>query len=66
MLVYDKERTICDIIKNKNRMELQVYVEGLRSYFLQGKPDLKKLAMYAKKLGISSKVMDVVTVYMKP
>lgn len=66
VLVYDKERTICDIIKNKNRIETQVYVEGLQNYFLNGKPDYKKLSEYAKKLGVSQKVMDVVLLYSKP
>ena len=66
VLVYDKERTICDIIKNQNRIEMQVYLEGLQSYFLQGKPDYKKLSEYAKKLGISKKVMQVAMLYMKP
>ena len=57
---------ICDIVKNKNRIEQQVYIEGLQNYFLNGKPDLKKLARYAKKLGIQQKVMDVAMLYMKP
>ena len=66
VLVYDKERTICDIIKNKNRIEQQVYIEGLQNYFLRGKPDLKKLARYAKTLGIQKKVMDIVMLYLNP
>lgn len=66
VLVYDKERTICDIIKNKNRIEQQVYIEGLQNYFLKGKPELKKLARYAKKMGIQQKVMDIVMLYVNP
>lgn len=66
VLVYDKERTVCDIIKNRNRIEMQVYTEGIQSYFLQGKPNLKKLSEYAKLLGISDKVMDVVLLLAKP
>ena len=66
VIVYDKERTICDIIKNKNRIETQVYLEGLRSYFLNGKPNLKKLSQYAKEMGISLKVMDIALLYSKP
>lgn len=66
VMVYDKERTICDIIKNRNRIEMQVYLEGLRSYFLNGKPNLGKLSEYAKKMGISQKVMDVVLLYSMP
>ena len=66
VIVYDKERTVCDILKNKNRIELQVYSEGLRSYFLNGKPNLKKLSQYAKELGISQKMMDVAMLFSTP
>lgn len=66
VIVYDRERTICDIIKNKNRIEMQVYLEGLRSYFLEGKPNFKKLSQYAREMGISQKVMDVALLYSKP
>lgn len=66
VLVYDKERTICDIIKNKNRIEQQVYIEGLQNYFLKGKPNMQKLARYAKTLGIQKKVMEIVMLYMNP
>lgn len=64
--VYDKERTICDIIKNKKRIEPQVYIEGLQNYFLYGKPELHKLAHYAKLLGIQQTVMDIAMLYLKP
>lgn len=66
VLVYDKERTICDIIRNKNRIEAQVYLEGLQNYFLNGKPNLRKLSEYAKKLGMQRKVADLVQMYVKP
>lgn len=64
--VYDPERTICDIIKNKNRIDPQVYITGLQSYFLNGKPQLRKLSKYSKKLKVQEKVMSIVELYMKP
>ncbi|MBE6114962.1 MAG: hypothetical protein E7191_07785 [Erysipelotrichaceae bacterium] len=64
--VYDKERTICDIIKHKNRIDPQVYVQGLQSYFLNGDPDFRKLSKYSKLLNIQSKVMDIIELYMRP
>lgn len=64
--VYDKERTVCDIIKNRNRIEAQVYLEGIQSYFLKGKPNLRKLFEYAQKLNLSKKVMEVVSLYTSP
>jgi predicted transcriptional regulator of viral defense system len=64
--VYDKERTICDIIKNKNRIDQQVYIQGLQNYFLNGHPNMIKLSKYAKALNIQRKVMDIISLYMKP
>lgn len=66
VLVYDEERTICDIIKNKNRIDQQVNIQGLQNYFLHGHPNMRKLSKYAKALNIQRKVMDIITLYMKP
>lgn len=64
--VYDIERTICDIVKNKNRIEQQIYVQGLQNYFLYGTPNLRKLAKIAKRLNIQEKLMEIIELYMKP
>lgn len=64
--VYDRERTICDIIKNKNRIDQQVYIQGLQNYFLHGHPHMRKLSKYAKALNIQRKVMEIIALYMKP
>ena len=62
---FDKERTICDFIKNRDQIEMQVYVEVLQNYF-NGKVKLNKLSNYARKLGVNDKVEQVVTLMMKP
>ena len=64
--VYDRERTICDIIKNKNRIDQQVYIQGLQNYFLYGHPNMRKLSKYAKALNIQRKVLEIIALYMKP
>lgn len=63
--VYDKERTICDLVKNKNRIELQSYGQGLQTYFMTGKPKLRKLLKYARQLKVENKLRDIVALYMK-
>ena len=57
--VYDMERTICDIIKNKNRMDIQVYNFALKEYVRKKEKRLHILMDYAKKLGIERKVRDL-------
>ena len=54
--VYDIERSICDIIKNKNKLDLELYNKAIRNYFYSKTKDTNKLYDYAKKLGIYDKV----------
>lgn len=62
---YDKERTLCDIIRNKDRIELQVYTEVIQNYF-NGKVKLNNLSRYARAMGMSKKVAEIVVLMMKP
>ena len=54
--IYDRERCICDIIKNKNRMDIQVFQMALRTYFSGSDKNIHKLMEYARIMGISDKV----------
>ena len=64
VLTYDKERTVCDIIKSKDRIELQIYTEVIQEYF-KNKPNIKRLYNYATSLGIDDKVKDIIYLMMK-
>ena len=57
--VYDMERTICDIIRNKNKMDIQIYNYALKEYVRRKDKRLPVLMEYAKKLGIEKKVRDL-------
>lgn len=56
--VYDLERTICDIIKNKNRLDQEVVNKVIREYFYSNNKNVLKLYEYAKKLKIYDKVRN--------
>ena len=56
--VYDIERCICDIIRSKNRMDLELIKHSVREYIKRKDKDLVKLSLYAEKLGIKEVVMD--------
>ena len=45
--VYDKERTILDIIKDKDRIDVQVFSKVIKSYFTSKEKNLLKLSKYA-------------------
>lgn len=54
--VYDLERTICDVIKNKNRLDQELVNKALRKYFYSKEKNTLKLYEYAKKMKIYKKV----------
>lgn len=53
--VYDKERCICDLIRDKNQIDLQIYSQALRDYF-KSRPNNRKLLMYGKLFRIEDKI----------
>ena len=58
--VYDVERCICDIIRSKSRMDLELIKHSVKEYIKRNDKDLVKLSLYAEKLGIKDVVMDYV------
>lgn len=60
--VYDVERTICDIIKNKNRMDSEIFTRALQRYSKLKSKDLNKLMRYAKQLKVDKKVREYMEV----
>ena len=54
--IYDRERCICDIIKNKNKMDIQIFQMSVTSYFSDGDKNIHNLMEYAQIMGISDKV----------
>ena len=47
LLAYDKERTVLDIIRDKDRIEGQIFRETIRTYFLNTDINMLKLSQYA-------------------
>lgn len=56
--VYGVERTICDIIKNKKKMDGEIFVKALQDYAKSKNKNLSKLAKYAKIMKIEDKVSN--------
>lgn len=53
--LYDKERCICDLIRNKDQIDIQLYSQAIKDYF-KSKPDNRKLLKYGKGFGIVDKI----------
>jgi len=52
--VYDKERTICDIIRSRSRIDKQILNDGLKMYFKDSSKNQNNLLLYAKAMGIEN------------
>lgn len=48
---YDPERTICDLLKVKNKFDIQIISSALKSYF-SSRRDIAKLSKYSRILGV--------------
>ncbi len=45
--VYDMERTICDLLRSRSRMEIQVFQDALKQYVRRKDKNLRTLMQYA-------------------
>lgn len=50
--IYDLERTICDIIRDRNKIDSQIFNNAMKEYFKLKNRNLNLLYKYAKKLKI--------------
>lgn len=60
--VYDKERSICDIVKNRRNMDVQTFQTAMKEYMQNRDKKLPILMQYAQKLGIDEKMKQYVEV----
>lgn len=53
--VYDKERCICDLIRDKKKMDMQLYVHAMKEYF-KTENNSRKIIKYSKVFGIEDEL----------
>ncbi len=59
--VYDPERCICDMIRDKDNVDKQIYIQAIQEYF-RSKCNPRKVIKYAKEFNIESKVRNYMEV----
>lgn len=62
LLVYDRERTICDCFKYRTRLDNEIFSKALNAYANDTNKNLKNLSEYAKKLRVHKKVTELMEV----
>ncbi|MCR5150056.1 MAG: abortive phage infection protein [Clostridiales bacterium] len=60
--VYDKERTICDIIRKRKTIDISVFNYSVREYAKSGDKRLNTLMNYAKKMNIEKSVRNTLEI----
>ncbi len=60
--IYDRERTICDIFKHRNKIDSEMFNKALKAYAKDDKKNLRNLSVYAKKLRVYKKVAELMEV----
>ncbi|MCM1184151.1 MAG: abortive phage infection protein [Roseburia sp.] len=56
VMVFDMERTICDIISCKDDMDIQIFQYAMKEYMARKEKNLGNLMDYAKKIRVESAV----------
>ncbi len=52
--IYNKERTICDIVRNRNNMDVAILNDAIRRYLKQKDKNIPLLLRYAGKLNVQN------------
>ncbi len=57
--IYDRDKTMCDCLHHKNKMDAEVFYNAVRCYLKDEKKNLARLAEYARALQVEKKVREV-------
>jgi len=59
---YDLERTLCDVVRGRRVVDVQVVNPAMRQYVRSGARDVQKLLGYARALGVEKKIRNYLEV----
>jgi hypothetical protein len=62
ILIYNPERTVCDLIRSRSQIEIQVFRDAMKRYIKRKDKNLHLLMEYAQKLRVNrllSKYLEV-------
>lgn len=62
--IYDRDRTICDVLRNMNKIDKELFNKAIQNYVIDPKKNVPNLIEYAKKLKIQKRVKDLIGVWL--
>lgn len=62
--IYDRDRTICDVMRNMNRMDREIFNSAIQGYVKDPKKNIPNLIEYAKVLRVQKRMKDLIGVWL--
>lgn len=62
--IYDRDRTICDVLRYENKLEKEVFNNAIQNYLKDNKKNIRNLLAYADILGLKGKVKTYIGVWL--
>ena len=62
--IYDRDRTICDVLRNMNKMDKEIFNKAIQGYVKDPKKNIPNLMEYAKVLRVQRKVKELIGVWL--
>ena len=62
--IYDCDRTICDVLRNMNKIDKEIFNKAIQNYVKDPKKNIPNLIQYAKALRVQKRVKDLIGVWL--
>lgn len=62
--IYDRDRTICDVLRYMTKMDKEIFNKAIQGYVKDSKRNIPNLMQYAKVLRVQKKVHDLIGVWL--
>ncbi|MBO5473906.1 MAG: type IV toxin-antitoxin system AbiEi family antitoxin domain-containing protein [Lachnospiraceae bacterium] len=62
--IYDRDRTICDVLKNMSKMDKEIFNKAIQGYVKDPNKNIPNLMTYAQKLRVQKKVKELIGVWL--
>ncbi len=62
--IYDRDRTICDVLRNMNKMDKEIFNKAVQGYVKDPKKNIPNFMEYAKILRVQKWVKDLMGVWL--
>lgn len=64
LTIFDRDRTICDVIRYENKMDKEVFNKAIKAYVSDSDKNIGNLFEYTNKLGVKRKVEKIIGMWL--